>query len=192
MNPVTANRRHYEDLATGETIALGRTQVTKDMITTFATEFDPFPFHLDEKAAKASLLGGLASSGWQTAALSLRLLVDAFLSKIASMGSFGFTELKWKQPLMVDDIITGTATITSMRRSNSSGRPVTRACSGASKLERVSGMSCTCPSVRRIAPPTRERGTSAMAAFKASKRRVEGVSDVPSSPASTMRGSMRG
>ncbi|HQZ12559.1 MAG TPA: MaoC family dehydratase [Devosia sp.] len=119
MNPVTANRRHYEDLAIGETIALGRTQVTKDMITTFAREFDPFPFHLDEKAAKASLLGGLAASGWQTAALSLRMLVDAFLSKIASMGSFGFTELKWKQPLMVDDTITGTATITSMRRSKS-------------------------------------------------------------------------
>lgn len=119
MNPVTANRRHYEDLAVGETVALGTTTVTKDMIISFATEFDPFPFHLDEKAAKASLLGGLAASGWQTAALSLRLLVDAFLSKIASMGSFGFTDLKWKQPVMVGDSITGTATITSMRRSKS-------------------------------------------------------------------------
>lgn len=119
MNPVTANRRHYEDLAVGETVALGITRVTRDMITSFAREFDPFPFHLDEKAAQESLLGGLAASGWQTAALSLRLLVDAFLSKIASMGSFGFTDLKWKQPLMVDDSITGTATITSMRRSKS-------------------------------------------------------------------------
>lgn len=119
MNPVTASRRHYEYLTVGETVALGTTRVTKDMIISFATEFDPFPFHLDEKAAKASLLGGLAASGWQTAALSLRLLVDAFLSKIASMGSFGFTDLKWKQPLMVDDSITGTATITSMRRSRS-------------------------------------------------------------------------
>jgi acyl dehydratase len=118
-NPVTAGRRHFEDLALGETIELGRTTVTKDMIITFATEFDPFPFHLDEAAAKASLLGGLASSGWQTAALSLRLLVDAFLSKIASMGSFGFTDLKWKQPVMVGDTIGGTATITSMRRSKS-------------------------------------------------------------------------
>jgi acyl dehydratase len=119
MNPVTANRRHYEDLTVGERVTLGTTRVTKDMIISFATEFDPFPFHLDEKAAKASLLGGLAASGWQTAALSLRLLVDAFLSKIASMGSFGFTDLKWKQPLMVDDSIAGTATITSMRRSKS-------------------------------------------------------------------------
>ena len=119
MNPVTATRRHYEDLAIGETVTLGAVTVTKDMIISFATEFDPFPFHLDETAAKASLLGGLAASGWQTAALSLRLLVDAFLSNIASMGSFGFTDLKWKQPLMVDDTITGTAAITSMRRSKS-------------------------------------------------------------------------
>ena len=119
MNPVTANRRHYEDLAVGEVVTLGSVKVSREMIISFATEFDPFPFHLDEKAAKASLLGGLAASGWQTAALSLRLLVDAFLSKIASMGSFGFTDLKWKQPLMVDDSITGNATITSLRRSKS-------------------------------------------------------------------------
>ena len=86
MNPVTASRRHYEDLAVGEVVALGRTSVTRDMIVTFAREFDPFPFHLDEEAARASLLGGLASSGWQTAALSLRMLVDGFLNTIASMG----------------------------------------------------------------------------------------------------------
>ena len=68
MNPITQDRRHYEDLALGETIDLGTTAVSKEMIITFAREFDPFPFHLDEAAAKASLLGGLASSGWQTAA----------------------------------------------------------------------------------------------------------------------------
>jgi acyl dehydratase len=118
-NPVTANRRHFEDLAVGETIELGKTKVTKDMIISFATEFDPFPFHLDEAAAKASLLGGLASSGWQTASLTQRMLVDAFLSKTTSMGSFGFTNLKWKQPVMVDDTIGGTATIASLRRSES-------------------------------------------------------------------------
>ena len=75
-NPVTQNRRHFEDLAVGEVIPLGSTTVSKAMITAFATEFDPLPFHLDEKAAKASLLGGLASSGWQTGGLSLRMLVD--------------------------------------------------------------------------------------------------------------------
>jgi acyl dehydratase len=119
MNPVTAGRRHYEDLAVGETIELGRTTVSRDMITGFAREFDPFPFHLDEAAAKASLLGGLASSGWQTAALSLRILGDNFLNTIASMGGLGFSDLKWKKPVMVGDTIGGTATIGALRRSRS-------------------------------------------------------------------------
>lgn len=119
MNPVTADRRHFEDLAVGEVVPLGSTTVTKDMIVGFATEFDPFPFHLDETAAKKSLLGGLASSGWQTAALTLRMLGDAFLTRIASMGGLGFSDLKWKKPVMVGDSITGTATLSALRRSRS-------------------------------------------------------------------------
>ncbi len=118
-NPVTHDRRHFEDLAVGEVIDLGHTKVTREMITSFAREFDPLPFHLDEAAAKASLLGGLASSGWQTGALSLRMLVDSFLSKVASAGGLGFTNLKWKNPVMVDDTIGGTVTIAELRRSAS-------------------------------------------------------------------------
>lgn len=119
MNPITADRRHYEDLAVGETIDLGHVTVSKQMIISYAEEFDPFPFHLDEAAAEASLLGGLASSGWQTAALSLRMLGDAFLTKIASMGGLGFSNLKWKKPVMVGDTIGGRATIAALRRSRS-------------------------------------------------------------------------
>ncbi len=118
-NPVTAGRRHFEDLRVGEIIDLGHTTVSKEMIITFAREFDPFPFHLDEAAAKASLLGGLASSGWQTGALSLRLLVDSFLNTVASAGGLGFTDLKWKNPVMVGDTIGGTVTIAELRRSGS-------------------------------------------------------------------------
>ncbi len=118
-NPVTKDRRHFEDLAIGEVIDLGRTTVSKQMIISFAREFDPFPFHLDEEAAKASLLGGLASSGWQTGALSLKMLVDSFLSTIASCGGLGFRDLKWKTPVMVGDTIGGTVTIAELRRSGS-------------------------------------------------------------------------
>ena len=118
-NPVTKDRRHFEDLAVGEVIDLGRTAVSKEMIITFAREFDPFPFHLDEEAAKASLLGGLASSGWQTGALSLKMLVDGFLSTIASCGGLGFRDLKWKTPVMVGDTIGGKVTIAELRRSES-------------------------------------------------------------------------
>tara|TARA_R110002124_G_scaffold114535_46_gene269679 strand:- start:11972 stop:12451 length:480 start_codon:yes stop_codon:yes gene_type:complete len=118
-NPVTETRRHFEDLAVGEVIDLGHTKVSKAMIIAFATAFDPFPFHLDEAAAKASLLGGLASSGWQTGALTLRMLVDSFLSTVASAGGLGFSDLKWKNPVMVDDTIGGTVTIAELRRSAS-------------------------------------------------------------------------
>lgn len=117
MNPVTASRRHFEDLALGEVIDLGHVTVSKEMIIAFASEFDPFPFHLDEAAAKASLLGGLAASGWQTAALSLRMLTDNFLNTIASMGGLGFSDLKWRKPVMVGDTIGGTVTISALRRS---------------------------------------------------------------------------
>ncbi|UXN75294.1 hypothetical protein N8D56_11015 [Devosia sp. A8/3-2] len=65
------------------------------------------------------MLGGLASSGWQTGALSLRMLVDSFLSQIASAGGLGFTNLKWKNPVMVDDTIGGTVKIAELRRSAS-------------------------------------------------------------------------
>lgn len=117
MNPITADRRHFEDLAIGETTDLGRITVSKEMIFTFAREFDPLPFHLDEAAARASLLGGLASSGWQTGALSLRMLVDKVLNTLASAGGLGFSDLKWKNPVMVGDTIGGTATIAELRRS---------------------------------------------------------------------------
>lgn len=119
MNPVTRSRRHFEDLVVGETVALGPVTVTRDMIIAFATEFDPLPFHLDEAAARKSLLGGLAASGWQTAGLSLRMLTDAFLSRIASAGGLGFSELKWKRPVLKGDTISGTATVSELRRSAS-------------------------------------------------------------------------
>jgi acyl dehydratase len=119
MNPITVNRRHFEDLRVGEIIELGDMVVTREMIFEFAREFDPFPFHLDEDAAKASLLGGLAASGFQTAALTLRMLGDSFLNHVASMGGLGFADLKWPRPVMVGDTISATATLVGLRVSRS-------------------------------------------------------------------------
>jgi acyl dehydratase len=116
-NPHATNRRYYEDLQVGEVMALGSASVTKDMIFTFAREFDPLPFHLDEAAAKQSLLGGLAASGWQTGALTLKLLGEHFLNGIAAAGGLGFSDLKWKKPVMMGDTIFAQATIAALRRS---------------------------------------------------------------------------
>ena len=121
INPVTKDRWHFEDLEVGQSFALPRKKVTRQMILDFARQYDPLPFHLDDKAAKESLLGGLAAPGWQTAALSLRMLVDTFLSKAASMGGLGFTDLRWHRPVYAGDTITGTVSIVHLRASK--GKP---------------------------------------------------------------------
>jgi acyl dehydratase len=117
MTAITTSRRHYEDLTVGETVPLGSVTLTREMIVGWAQEFDPLPFHLDEEVARKSLLGGLAASGWQTGALTLRLLGDTFLNTIAAAGGLGFSNLKWKKPVMVGDTIFPTATVASLRRS---------------------------------------------------------------------------
>ncbi|SFZ83110.1 Acyl dehydratase [Devosia enhydra] len=114
-HPTPCSIRHFEALAPGETFALGTIRVTRDMIIGFATQFDPLPFHLDEEAARKSLLGGLAASGWQTGALSLRLLHEGPLATIAGLRIGAVNGLKWRKPVLVDDTITGKATIVALR-----------------------------------------------------------------------------
>jgi acyl dehydratase len=115
-DPTATALRHFDDLAIGETIELGSVTISRDMIIGFARQFDPLPFHLDEGAAKKSLLGGLAASGWQTAALSMRLLDEAWQLGLASRGSAAVSDLKWKKPVLVGDAITGNAAVTALTR----------------------------------------------------------------------------
>ena len=87
--------RTYEDFAVGHTGSLGQKLVVADEVVAFALEFDPQPFHLDVQAGKASLLGGLAASGWHTSAMLMRMIYDAFLHETAGLGSPGIDEVKW-------------------------------------------------------------------------------------------------
>ncbi len=111
--------RYFEDFRDGEIIDLGTKIVTADEIIAFASEFDPLPFHLDEEAGRASILGGLAASGWHTAAMMMRLLCEGFLINSASMGSTGITSLKWKKPVLAGDKLSAEAEVLSCRRSRS-------------------------------------------------------------------------
>ncbi|MCV0429557.1 MAG: MaoC family dehydratase, partial [Roseibium sp.] len=77
----------------------------------FASEFDPQPFHLDEEAGQASLLGGLAASGWHTCALVMGLLATGLLNKSTSRGSPRINELKWTKPVFPGDTLTAKAEI---------------------------------------------------------------------------------
>jgi acyl dehydratase len=109
----------FEDLAVGSTIALGSKRVTAEEIIEFATEFDPQPMHLDEEAGKASILGGLAASGWHTCCIFMRLMCDGFLLDSTSQGSPGVEYVRWKRPLLAGDTVTGRSTIVAARHSGS-------------------------------------------------------------------------
>lgn len=96
----------FEDFPEGEVIRFGSYHVTADEIISFAREFDPQPFHLDEAAAKASVLGGLCASGWHTCAILWRLVVDGYFGNTASMGSTGMDEVKWLKPVYAGETLT--------------------------------------------------------------------------------------
>lgn len=95
---------HLEDLHVGQTFVTGSVDVTADAIKAFARDYDPQPFHLDEAAAKDSLFGGLAASGWHTAALSMRLLVDGLPFAGGLIGVGG--ETTWPRPTRPGDTLT--------------------------------------------------------------------------------------
>lgn len=117
------SKLHWEDFAPGQVLEFGPRRVTREEIVGFAAEFDPQPMHLDEAAGAASMLGGLAASGWHTCSILMRMLVDGLLAKTTSMGSPGVDEVRWLAPVRQDDALTVRATVLETRASRS--RPET-------------------------------------------------------------------
>ena|SRR5205085_3660865 len=115
------SRLYFEDLAAGAVIAHGAHTITREEIVAFAAEFDPQPMHLDEEAAKKTMLGGLAASGWHTCAIMMRLIYDGFLLKknAASMGAPGIDELKWLKPVRPGDTLSMRLTVLDKREPKS-------------------------------------------------------------------------
>ena len=123
--------RWFEDLEIGETDELGTHTFTADEIKTFARQYDPQPFHLDEEAARRSAFGALCASGWHTAAIWMRLMVRrrqdeetaAAGARSARLGpSPGFRDMKWLKPVYVDDTIDYRSEVLDKRTSNSRPR----------------------------------------------------------------------
>jgi len=95
---------YLDDLEIGQRFQSGAYVIEEAQIKAFAAEFDPQPFHLDERAAQASIFKGLAASGWHTAAIAMRLLVDGglpFAHGIVGLGG----EIAWPRPTRPDDIL---------------------------------------------------------------------------------------
>jgi acyl dehydratase len=95
---------HYlEDFAPGQRFSSGRTRIEADRIKSFAAEFDPQSIHLDEAAARKTLFQGLAASGWHTAAVTMRLVVEGELKPAGGVVGLGFDELSWPRPVRPGD-----------------------------------------------------------------------------------------
>ncbi|MCC4297593.1 MaoC family dehydratase [Aurantimonas coralicida] len=110
--------RTYEDFTEGLEIDLGPYPVTRNEVIEFAREFDPQPFHLDEEAAKDTLLGGLSASGWHSCAMMMRMMADAYILDSSSQGSPGVEYVRWKRPVRPGDVLHGTARVVSRRLSS--------------------------------------------------------------------------
>jgi acyl dehydratase len=93
----------FEDFPLGHFGSFGPRRVTREEMLAFAAEFDPQPMHLDEEAARQSMLKGLAASGWHLCSIVMRMLCDAFIDRTASLGSPGVNELRWLAPLRPGD-----------------------------------------------------------------------------------------
>ncbi|WP_315704911.1 MULTISPECIES: MaoC family dehydratase [unclassified Bradyrhizobium] len=93
----------FEDFPLGHFGSFGPRHVTREEIIAFATEFDPQPMHLDEEAARASMLQGLSGSGWHLCSLTMRMMFDGFIGRTASLGSPGVNEMRWMSPLRPGD-----------------------------------------------------------------------------------------
>ncbi len=96
---------YLDDIHVGQRFTSGSLTVEEERIKAFARDFDPQPFHLDEAAAKASLFGGLAASGWHTAAMTMRLLVDGGAPVAGGIVGAG-GELSWPRPTRPGDVLT--------------------------------------------------------------------------------------
>ena len=115
--PVDTAERHFEDYPPGAVAECGPIAVDEAAIIDFGRQFDPQPFHVDPQRAAQGPFGGVIASGWHTAGLMMRLLVDHYLPRTAGLGSPGIDELRWLAPVRPGDQLSLRVTVTAARRS---------------------------------------------------------------------------
>ena len=110
---------YFEDFSPGWTVEFGPRRVTREEMIGFAAQFDPQPMHLDEAAARETMLGELAASGWYVCCILMRMCVDSFVGQSSSMGAPGVEEVKWLRPVRPDDELSLRTTVLDSRASKS-------------------------------------------------------------------------
>jgi acyl dehydratase len=111
---------YFEDFTVGQTFRRGPLPpLTAEQIKTFAAQYDPQPFHLDEEAAKQTFFQGLAASGWHTAALTMRLFVESDVKPVGGYVGAGGEELRWPRPTRPGDSLRVEIQVVELRPSRS-------------------------------------------------------------------------
>lgn len=113
------NELYLEDFSVGQIFRSGKLRVDEEQIRRFASEFDPQPFHLDDQAALHTIFRGLAASGWHTAALTMRLLVESEFKPAGGIIGAGFDELRWPRPVRAGDELRVESEVLEVRPTNS-------------------------------------------------------------------------
>jgi acyl dehydratase len=112
----SGEKLHHEDLEIGKPYECGpRAAVTKDEIVAFGRAYDPQPLHVDEEAAKATLVGGLCASGWHTCMMMMRMVADDMLNHVVSLGAPGIDEGRWMVPVRPGDVLRAHYTVQEKR-----------------------------------------------------------------------------
>src|ERR1700722_18449839 len=117
--PIGSIVRYFEDYPPGAVFEGGPIAVTEAEIVEFARKYDPQAMHTDPEAAAKGRFGGLIASGWDTAALAMRLVAAHFLSPASSIASPGIDELRWPKPVRPGDLLRCQITVVEARRSRS-------------------------------------------------------------------------
>ena len=110
---------YLEDFAVGGKFSSPSLRITAEEIKAFAAQFDPQPFHLDEQAARGTIFGGLAASGWHTAAFTMRILLQSELQPANGIIGGGLDELRWPRPTRPGDDLRVEAEVLEVRPSKS-------------------------------------------------------------------------
>ncbi|HUN35990.1 MAG TPA: MaoC family dehydratase [Trebonia sp.] len=111
--------RYFEDYVPGLVVDCGRFTVSQAEIIDFARRYDPQPFHIDPEAAADGPYGGIIASGWQTASLVMRQLVERFISPESGLGAAGVDEIRWPRPLRPGDTLRVRGSVLEARLSQS-------------------------------------------------------------------------
>jgi acyl dehydratase len=111
---------YLEDLEPGSTVTGGPITVSEADVIAYARQFDPQPFHSDPEAARGSFFNGLALSGWHTASLSMKMLAESPLGRIANgLVGIEIRQMRWPRPARPGDTLTLTVQIMETKASRS-------------------------------------------------------------------------